>query len=124
MPKKIVLADDEQFIAIAYNDGLTRAGFQVFVANDGEAALLQVKTHLPDMVLLDLIMPKKDGFTVLKELKATPELAKIPVLILSNLSQATDAEEAKKLGAVDFVVKSDISLQDLIDRINQLLGTK
>lgn len=123
MTKKIVLADDEQFIALAYNDGLTHAGYQVFVANDGEQALAQVKEHKPDLVLLDLIMPKKDGFSVLKEIKAIPELANIPVLILSNLSQATDAEETKRLGAVDFIVKSDVSLQELIERIKKLLGS-
>src|SRR5258706_12658817 len=120
MSKKIVIADDEQFIALAYQDGLTRAGYQVFVANNGVQTLEQVKAHNPDLVLLDLIMPKKDGFAVLKEMKAAPEMANIPVLILSNLSQATDAEETKKLGAVDFIVKSDVWLQELIDRIKKL----
>ena len=123
MAKKIVLADDEQFIALAYNDGLTRAGFEVFVANNGEEALEQVKAHKPDLVLLDLIMPKKDGFSVLQDMKADPALANIPVLILSNLSQATDAEETKRLGAVDFIVKSDVSLQELIERIKKLLSS-
>ncbi len=122
MTKKIVLADDEQFIALAYNDGLTRAGYQVFVANDGVEALEQIKAHKPDLVLLDLIMPKKDGFSVLKEMKADPALANIPVLILSNLSQATDAEETRELGAIDFIVKSDVSLQELMDRIKKLLA--
>jgi two-component system, OmpR family, alkaline phosphatase synthesis response regulator PhoP len=121
MSKKIVLADDEQFIAVAYNDGLTRAGFQVVVAHDGEEALEKIKAEKPDLVLLDLIMPKKSGFDVLKEVKATPELADIPVVVLSNLSQATDAAETKKLGAIDFIVKAEISLQDLVDRIGTLL---
>lgn len=122
MAKKIVLADDEQFIAVAYNDGLTRAGFEVSVAHDGEEALAKIKEVKPDLILLDLIMPKKDGFTVLKEVKAIPELATIPVMILSNLSQTTDDNEAKKLGAADFMVKAEISLKDLIDRVNKLLG--
>jgi two-component system, OmpR family, alkaline phosphatase synthesis response regulator PhoP len=121
MAKKIVLADDEQFIAVAYNDGLTRAGYQVVVAHDGAEALEKVKAEKPDLVLLDLIMPKKSGFDVLKELKATAELADIPVIVLSNLSQATDAAETKKLGAVDFIVKAEISLQDLIDRISKIV---
>ena len=123
MAKKIVLADDEQFIAVAYNDGLTRAGYEVSVAHDGEEALAKIKEVKPDLILLDLIMPKKDGFTVLKEVKATPELANIPVMILSNLSQATDDNEAKKLGATDFLVKAEISLQDLVNRIAKVLGT-
>lgn len=116
--KKIVLADDEQFIAIAYKDGLTRAGYQVVVAHDGEEALVAIRATAPDLILLDLIMPKKNGFDVLKELKADPSLQQIPVMVLSNLSQATDAAEAKKLGALDFIIKSDISLQDLVARIN------
>jgi CheY-like chemotaxis protein len=122
MAKTIVLADDEQFIAVAYNDGLTRAGYTVTVAHDGEEALAKIKEVKPDIILLDLIMPKMDGFAVLKEVKNTPELANIPVMILSNLSQATDDNEAKKLGAVDFLVKAEISLQDLIDHIKKVLG--
>lgn len=122
MAKKIVLADDEQFIAIAYNDGLVRAGYTVFVAHDGDEALKLVKAEKPDIVLLDLIMPKKDGFTVLREMKSDPDMAKTPVLILSNLSQATDAQEARSLGANDFLVKSDVSLQELIERISKLLS--
>lgn len=122
MSKKIVLADDEKFIAIAYNDGLKRAGYTVVVANDGEEALEKIKTEKPDLVLLDLIMPKMTGFEVLKALKADPALQQIPVFILSNLSQATDEAEARTLGATVFMVKSDISLQDLIARIKQLLG--
>jgi two-component system, OmpR family, alkaline phosphatase synthesis response regulator PhoP len=120
MPKKIVLADDEQFIAVAYSDGLTRAGYQIVVAHDGQEAFDKVKAEKPDLVLLDLIMPKKSGFDVLKELKAIPELAEIPVMVLSNLSQATDAAETKKLGAIDFIVKAEISLQDLVNRIDKL----
>jgi DNA-binding response OmpR family regulator len=122
MARKIVLADDEQFIAVAYNDGLTRAGYTVVVAHDGEEALAKIKVEKPDVILLDLIMPKMNGFDVLKAVKADPELAKIPVAILSNLSQATDAAETKKLGAADFIVKAEISLQDLVTRIGKIIG--
>lgn len=122
MPKKIVLADDEQFIAVAYNDGLTRAGYTVVVAHDGAEALEKIKAERPDLVLLDLIMPKMNGFEVLKAVKADPELFKIPVMVLSNLSQATDEQEVRGLGAVDFLVKADISLQELTERIKKLLG--
>jgi DNA-binding response OmpR family regulator len=120
--KKIVLADDEQFIVIAYRDGLSRAGFEVTTAVDGAEALEKVKSTKPDIVLLDLIMPKMNGFEVLKKLKADDELKNIPVAILSNLSQVTDEEEARKNGAVDFIVKSDFSLEQLIERINKILG--
>lgn len=122
MPKKIVLADDEQFIAVAYNDGLTRAGYVVAVAHDGAEALEKVKSERPDLVLLDLIMPKMNGFEVLKAIKADPELYKIPVIVLSNLSQVTDEQEVRGLGAIDFLVKADVSLQELIEKIKKVLG--
>lgn len=122
MGKKIVLADDEQFIAVAYKDGLTRAGFDVTVAHDGAEALTLIKQVVPDLVLLDLIMPKMNGFEVLKSLKADPALQNIPVIVLSNLSQHTDEQEVREHGAIDFMVKSDISLQDLIARLNTVLG--
>jgi DNA-binding response OmpR family regulator len=120
--KKIIVADDEQFITTAYTDGLQRAGFEVIAAHNGEEAYDLISKEKPDLVLLDLIMPKLNGFEVLKKVKSESELQNIPIVILSNLSQETDEVEAKKMGATDFIVKSDISLQDLITRINQLLS--
>jgi PleD family two-component response regulator len=122
MSKKLLVADDEQFISTAYGDGLGRAGFTVVVAHDGEEALDKITAEMPDLVLLDLIMPKLNGFEVLKKVKADDSLKSIPVVILSNLSQDTDEAEVKKLGAADFIVKSNISLQDLIAKVNQLLA--
>jgi DNA-binding response OmpR family regulator len=115
--KKIVLADDEKFIAKAYSEGLNRAGFQVITANDGITALEEIKKNKPDMVLLDLIMPGMTGFEVLKSVKEDGELKKTPVFILSNLSQKTDQEEANSLGAEEFIVKSDISLEELVNKV-------
>ncbi len=119
---KIVLADDEQFIAIAYRDGLSRAGYEVTVAHDGAEALEKIKEVKPDLVLLDLIMPKMNGFEVLRAVKGDDALKSIPVAILSNLSQVTDEEEARKNGAADFIVKSDFSLNEIIERIKKILG--
>ncbi|HSE60706.1 MAG TPA: response regulator, partial [Candidatus Saccharimonadales bacterium] len=110
MSQKIVLADDEQFIAIAYNDALQRAGYTVFVASNGEEALELIQKETPDLILLDLMMPKKDGFEVLSIIKADPALKNIPVLVLSNLSQPSDEVEVRKQGAVDFLVKAEMSL--------------
>jgi DNA-binding response OmpR family regulator len=119
---KILVADDEQFITMAYSDGLQRAGFTVVVAHNGEEAYQQIVAEKPDLVLLDLIMPKMNGFEVLKHVKSDPALQATPVVILSNLSQDTDAAEVKRLGALDFIVKSNISLAELIVRIKQILG--
>jgi len=120
--KKIVLADDEQFIAIAYKDGLERAGYDITVAHNGAEALEAVKSTKPDLVLLDLIMPKLNGFEVLKAIKADPAIKDIPVIILSNLSQPTDETEARQSGALDFIVKADISLKDLVERIAKVFA--
>ena len=115
--KKIVLADDEAFIALAYKEGLERAGFDVTVAHDGDEALIKVKEVMPDLVLLDLIMPKKNGFEVLKQLKADKDTKDMTIVILSNLSQHSDENQARKAGAVDFMVKADHSLKEVVERV-------
>lgn len=124
MPRKIVLVDDEPFATIAYTDALTHAGYVVSVARDGEEAVPLIKKVMPDLIVLDIVMPRKDGMAVLKELKALDELKDIPVLIVSNLSQPSNIEEAKKLGAIDFVVKTDIALHELVDRIATAIDAK
>ena len=120
--KSILLVDDDQFITIAYKDGLESAGYSVIVAHDGLEALESLKTSKPDIVLLELIMPKMNGFEVLQHMKKDDKLKSIPVLVLTNLSQDSDKQEALAEGAVDFLVKADISLKDLVTRINQILG--
>ena len=120
--KTIVLADDEPYIAIAYRDGLERAGFAVTVANNGQDALGAVTFIKPDIVLLDLIMPKMNGFEVLKAIKADPALLHIPVIVLSNLSQVTDEAEVRRLGATDFLIKSDYSLKQIIEKVESVLS--
>jgi CheY-like chemotaxis protein len=119
--KTILLVDDEQFITIAYRTGLEQAGYQVVVAQDGEAALMELQQTKPDLILLDLIMPKLNGFEVLQALRDNPELAAIPVIVLTNLSQPSDEAEARSYGVADFIVKADVSLGDVLDRIEQVL---
>jgi DNA-binding response OmpR family regulator len=120
--KTILLADDEQFIVVAYGDGLERAGYQVLTASNGTDALSVLKKNKPDLLVLELMIPKINGFELLQNMKENPLLAKIPVLILTNLSQESDREEAQSFGVADFLVKSEISLQDVLHRVDQLLG--
>jgi CheY-like chemotaxis protein len=122
-PKKIVLAEDEHLIAMAYQEGLGYAGYDVVVASDGIEALTAIKQEQPDLVLLDLIMPKMNGFETLKAIRKDPQLKKLPVVVISNLSQATDEAKARKLGATDFLVKSDYSLTELVAHIEKVLAT-
>lgn len=119
-----MIADDESLIRQAYTDGFTRAGFDVQTAVDGVEALEKIHSAPPEIILLDIIMPRKTGFDVLKELKSDSKLKSIPVVILSNLSQATDEVEVRRLGASDFFVKSDFSLKELVDRVRDMMGTK
>lgn len=120
--KKILVAEDDQFLANAYRVKLTKAGFEVQMARDGQEALTALQTFTPDLILLDLIMPVKDGFTTLQELKANPAWQQIPVIVASNLGQTEDMEKSRQLGAADFVIKSDLSLDSVIEKINNLLS--
>ena len=100
--KKILLAEDDKFICKAYTDGLTKAGFEVFIAHDGVEAMNKIKSQKFDLILLDLVMPSKNGFEVLEELIINPGMSNAPVVVLSNLGQESDTKKAKDLGAVDF----------------------
>jgi len=111
---KILVAEDDRFIASAYKMKLVKEQFDVELAFDGEEAITKARSFSPDIILLDLIMPKKDGFETLKELKSDPKLKDIPVIVSSNLGQKEDKDKALALGALDYFVKSDISLADLL----------
>ncbi len=118
---KILVAEDDKFLSHAYQVKLSKDGFEVKIAADGQEIFEMLKTFTPDLILLDLIMPVKDGFSVLADLKADPALAKIPVLIASNLGQKEDIDRGMSLGATDYVIKTDLSLDDLISKINNIL---
>jgi len=120
--KKILLAEDDKYILMAYKDGLGRAGFEVVVAMDGEDAMKKIRANKPDLILLDLIMPVKDGFSVLRDLKDDATLKKIPVIILSNLGQDSEIEEGKSLGAMDYMVKSNVSMKEVVEKLKKVLA--
>ena len=120
--KSLLLIDDDQFITIAYKDGLEGSGYIVEVASDGLNAFEKLNTFKPDLILLELINPRMNGFEFLQKIKSNKALQNIPVLVLTNLSQDSDRQEAKEYGAVDFLVKSDVSLKDLITKIENILG--
>ena len=119
--KKILVVEDDKFLSSAYKAKLTKAGFEVVMALDGEEATTALTTFTPDIILLDLIMPKKDGFAVLQEIKASDKWKNIPVIVASNLGQKEDIDRGMALGAKDFIIKSDLSLDDLIKKINSLI---
>ncbi len=125
MPEKarrVLLAEDDRFLRRAAEARLRRHGLEVLTAADGEEALRVARAEPLDLVLLDIVMPKLEGFEVLKLLKEDDATARIPVIVLSNLGQERDVAQAKALGAVAFLVKAHLSLQDLVDRVDATLA--
>lgn len=118
---RILLVEDDRYLRRACETALRQRGFAVSSAVDGAAALDAIATELPDLVLLDLLMPRVTGLEVLRSLRSRPETRALPVLILSNSSREQDLEEIKQLGVAGYYVKSDLSLQELGDRIERLL---
>jgi len=119
--KTIMLIEDEAALAKIISEELTDAGFSVILAYDGIEGLNLVKTHKPDLVLLDLLLPKKHGFDVLKELKTIPDTMTIPVIILTLLGSDEDISKGLELGADDYLVKSQYSINEIIEKVKQKL---
>lgn len=121
--KKIALIEDDVNIREMYKMKLEIEGYNVICADDGEKALKVIKEESPDLVLLDILMPKKDGFEVLKELKNSQDsdIKSIPVVMLTNLSNREDIFEAKKLGASDYLVKAKVTPNEVADKVGSFV---
>ena len=119
--RRILLVEDDRFLRRACEVSLRQRGFVVATTADGEEALRQVRAEVPDLILLDLLMPKVTGIEVLKALRAEEATREIRVLILSNSSREQDAEEIKTLGVAGYFVKANLSLQALGDEVTRLL---
>lgn len=119
MAKKILLIEDEEIMIDLLLKKLIQEGFQVNVAKDGQRGLEMMKEDKPDLILLDVIMPKMGGFEVMEEINKDSELRKIPVIIVSNSGQPVELDKAKKLGARDWLIKTEFNPQEVIDKINK-----
>jgi two-component system sensor histidine kinase ChiS len=120
--KKILLVEDDDALAGVYSARLELEGFNVKVVNNGEHALSTTLEYKPDLILLDAMMPKISGFDVLDILHNTPEVAGIKVIMLTALSQPKDKERAEALGANDYLVKSQVVIGDVVERVKFHLG--
>ncbi len=109
----ILVVEDEISYQHVYKMKLENAGFQVTTANNGEEALFQCERQVPDLIILDLIMPIKDGFATLEELRKNTKWKAVPVIITSNLSQDEDINRAMELGANSYFIKSNISISEI-----------
>ena len=121
MSKKILFIEDESALQRAVIQVMSDQGFKILSAYDGEEGLRVAKEEKPDLILLDLVLPKKDGFEVLKELKASPETSKIPIAILSNLEGSQDVMRAMELGSTTYLVKANYDLNEVVEKIKGLL---
>lgn len=118
----LIVEDDEVLLRALYLL-FHKSGFTIASATDGESALKMAQRLNPNLILLDLLLPKLNGFEVLKNIKANPALKEIPVIVLSNLGDDSDIERAKTLGAADYFVKANTNLSDLENKIKEILHT-
>jgi len=120
--KIILLVDDDLTLREMYEERLKAEGFNIIQATNGEEALQKAKETKPNIILLDIMMPKINGFDVLRELKSDAELQSIPVIILTALIQDVDRVQGKKLGAADYIVKSETMPGEVIVKIKNAIG--
>ena len=119
--KKVLVVEDDPHIGKVFLLKLAQEGYEAKIATDGEAGWQAIQDQKPNLVMLDLMLPKKDGFWVMEQIRTKPELAAIPVIVLTNLGQDQDRERAMGLGAKAYVIKSDTPIKDIIDGVKQHL---
>ena len=120
--KKILLIEDEELIITLLQRKLEKEGYKVFVARDGVEGMEKVRKETPDIVLLDIVMPRMGGLEVLEELRRDKKLRSIPVIVISNSGQPVELDRAKKLGARDWLIKTEFDPKEVISKVKNQLG--
>ena len=121
--RKVLMVEDDLFLRKVYRDKFEQEGFIFIEATNGTEGINKVLSEKPDLILLDLVLPKKNGFDVLEQIKNSPETKEIPVIILTNLGQEADIQNGMDLGASDYLVKTDINLSEVVERVKKFLPT-
>ncbi|OGY79657.1 MAG: hypothetical protein A3B74_02700 [Candidatus Kerfeldbacteria bacterium RIFCSPHIGHO2_02_FULL_42_14] len=119
--KKILLVEDDEMLAGLYAEKFEMEGYVVFIATNGFDGLKIANEKIPDFILLDIIMPKMDGFVTLKRLKKNPKTKDIPVILLTNLGQEDDVNKGRSLGAVDYFIKANHTPSEIVQKVKDLL---
>jgi CheY-like chemotaxis protein len=122
MSKKILLIEDDNFLVEMYKTKFEREGYEIVTAMNGGEGLERAVKEKPDLILLDMVLPEKDGYEVLDELKGDKETKDIPVIILSNLGQNGEVKKGKEKGAEDYFIKSNFTPGQLVDKINKRMS--
>ena len=120
--KTILFIEDESALQKTFGEVLKQEGYQMISALDGESGLRLAKSQKPDLILLDLILPRVNGFEVLKRLKGDKETKDIPVIVLTNLDGVEDVDKVIELGATTYLVKAEYSLEEVVEKIKKALG--
>ncbi len=120
--KKIIIVEDEEVLRNLLQRKLTEEGYEVEVAQDGEEGLEKIREGRPDLILLDIVMPKMGGFEMLEEMQKEEELSGIPVIVVSNSGQPVEIDRAQQLGASDWLVKTEFNPQEVIDKVIKQIG--
>jgi len=119
--KKIMVVEDDSFVMDIYCTKLNQEGYEVLMAENGAEAIKKLEKEVPDLVLLDIIMPYVDGLQVLRKIKADEKLKNIPVILLTNLSQKEDINEGLGLGADDYLIKSHFTPSEVLEKIKKYI---
>lgn len=122
--KKILIIEDDLVLQRALSDYLTSEEFEISCAGDGEAGVEMAFGEKPDLILLDIVLPKKDGYAVLTEVRANQITRHVPIVLLTNLGSISDVEKALELGATTYLVKADYKLEEITAKIKEILGIK
>jgi CheY-like chemotaxis protein len=122
MAKKILLIEDEEIMLNLLQRKLTQEGYEVYSARDGEEGLEAMREKMPDLVLLDIIMPKMNGFEVMEKMAIDNVLKKIPVIVISNSGQPVEIDKAQKLGAKDWLIKTEFDPQEVVEKVKKQIG--
>ena len=122
MAKKILLIEDEEIMIDLLQRKIAQEGYEIRVARNGEEGLAAMKEKKPDLVLLDIIMPKMEGFEVMEHMQADKDLKKIPVIVISNSGQPVEIDRAQKMGARDWLIKTEFDPQEVIEKIKKQIG--
>ncbi len=120
---KILLIEDDSFLLSMYTAKFELENFEVYAAGDGEKGLKLAESKPLDIILLDIILPKVDGFEVLQKLKFDEKLKKIPVILLTNLSQKNDIERGMSMGANDYLIKAHFTPAEVVEKVKKVLGS-
>src|SRR3989344_7147583 len=120
--KSVLIIEDDFYVTRAYSIKLEKEGINVLSVSDGEAAIdFFKKNHIADLVILDLMLPKRSGFEVLKEMRANAQWKNVPVIVLSNIGAQEDIQKIKELGVIEYLVKADIGIDEVVERVKKHL---